>query len=297
MDTNHQHLLLLLFLLFPLNFVSQSHAHDHEYHFIGKEKVTTLHFYAQETFKGDHPSVIVVAGPKDNNTSNQTRPFGTVYVIDDPLTEGIDPNSKVVGRAQGLSASAGQDQVQLLLLVASFTSGEFNGSSLSVLSRNPILETERELAVVGGQGKFRLARGGAHPTAVLVAKPNGTTIVDGNPTPFGSVFAIDDPITDGPDLDSQVIGNAQGLYVSSDQNKLSLVLFVDFGFTTGEFNGSSISVFSRNPVLEVDRELAVVGGRGKFRLARGFANLRTYSLNGTNGDAIIEYNVTVFHYE
>ncbi|KAH7664326.1 Dirigent protein [Dioscorea alata] len=138
---------------------------------------------------------------------------------------------------------------------------------------------------------------GSNPTAVLVAKPNNTNVGSGNPTPFGSVFAIDDPLTDGPELSSNVIGNAQGFYVSSSQDKLTLVLAVDFGFTTEEFNGSSISVFSRNPVLENDRELAIVGGRGKFRLARGFAKLHTYSLNGTNGDAIIEYNVTVFHYE
>ncbi|KAM0946934.1 putative dirigent protein [Dioscorea sansibarensis] len=138
---------------------------------------------------------------------------------------------------------------------------------------------------------------GSNPTAVLVAKPNNTNIGSGNPTPFGSVFAIDDPLTDGPELSSNVIGNAQGIYVSSGHDKLTLVLAVDFGFTSGEFNGSSISVFSRNPVLETDRELAIVGGRGKFRLARGFAKLHTYSLNGANGDAIIEYNVTVLHYD
>ncbi|KAJ0969027.1 hypothetical protein J5N97_021904 [Dioscorea zingiberensis] len=149
MDTNHLHLLLLL--LFPLNFVSQCHA---EYHSIGKEKVTNLHFFYQETLKGDHPSAIVVATAKDNivnNSSNQLSPFGTVLVIDDPLTEGPDPNSKVVGRAQGLAVSAGQEKLLFVFAMDfGFTSGEFNGSSLSVLSRNTVLETERELAVVGG---------------------------------------------------------------------------------------------------------------------------------------------------
>ncbi|KAJ0969150.1 hypothetical protein J5N97_022027 [Dioscorea zingiberensis] len=190
MDTNHHHhhlLLLLLFLLFPLNFVSQSHAHD-QYHSIGKEKVTTLHFFYQETLKGDHPSAIVVAGPKDNtvnNSSNPSPPFGTVVVIDDPLTEGPDPNSKVVGRAQGLAVSAGQQQLLFLFAMDfGFTSGEFNGSSLSVLSRNTVLETESELAVVGGRGKFRMARGFSKLRTLYNNQTSGVIIVEHNVTVF-----------------------------------------------------------------------------------------------------------------
>ncbi|XP_077221537.1 dirigent protein 4-like [Tasmannia lanceolata] len=134
---------------------------------------------------------------------------------------------------------------------------------------------------------------GEKPSAVLVAQANKT--YEGA-TPFGSVYVVDDPLTDGPGPNANVIGNAQGLYVSSGQDKLSLVLTMDFGFTTGEYEGSSITVFSRNPVTEKMRELSVVGGRGKFRLARGFAMLSTYYLNTTNGDAIIEYKVTILHY-
>ncbi|KAJ0969025.1 hypothetical protein J5N97_021902 [Dioscorea zingiberensis] len=150
----------------------------------GKEKVTTLHFYVQETLKGDHPSAIEVAGPKDNS-SNQTLPFGTVLVIDDPLTEGSDPNSKVVGRAQGLAVSAGQQQLLFVLAVdLGFTSGEFNGSSLSVLSRNPVLETERELAVVGGLGKFRMARGFAKLRTYYSNVTLGVNIIEYTVTVF-----------------------------------------------------------------------------------------------------------------
>ncbi|KAH7664301.1 Dirigent protein [Dioscorea alata] len=138
---------------------------------------------------------------------------------------------------------------------------------------------------------------GDHPTSVLVARPKGTIVKYGNLLPFGTVYAIDDPLTEGPDLNSKVLGHAQGLYVSAGQDKRLLVLVLDFGFTSGEFNGSSLSVFSRNPVLETDRELAVVGGRGKFRLAGGFAELHTHSFNTSAGIAVVEYNITVFHYE
>ncbi|KAK4437667.1 Dirigent protein 15 [Sesamum alatum] len=136
---------------------------------------------------------------------------------------------------------------------------------------------------------------GNKPSAVQIAGPNTTKKEDG-PTPFGTTFAIDDLLTEGPEITSKVIGNARGIYVSSSQEKdLTLVLYVDLGFTSGKFKGSSLSVFSRNPITENHRELAVVGGRGHFRLARGFVLVKTYSLNTVNGDAVLEYNVEVVH--
>ncbi|XP_017970570.1 PREDICTED: dirigent protein 4 [Theobroma cacao] len=137
---------------------------------------------------------------------------------------------------------------------------------------------------------------GKNPSAVMVARPNMTTAFNNTPTPFGSVFVTDDPMTVGPHLTSEVIGNAQGLWASTGQDVPSLTVYMDFGFTQGKFNGSSISVFSRNPITQTKRELAVVGGRGKFRMATGFAELKTYFVNFTSGDAIVEYKVTVIHH-
>ncbi|XP_006650769.3 dirigent protein 15-like [Oryza brachyantha] len=139
--------------------------------------------------------------------------------------------------------------------------------------------------------------GGKDPTAVPVARGDGATPGPGNPAPFSSVYVADDVLTEGPERQSRVVGNAQGLYVSSGKGELSLVLGMDFELTDGPFGGSSFVVFSRNPVSRGDgRELAVVGGRGVFRMARGFALLRTHYLDTGNGDAIIEYNVTLLHY-
>ncbi|KAL9339667.1 hypothetical protein Peur_068682 [Populus x canadensis] len=59
----------------------------------------------------------------------------------------------------------------------------------------------------------------------------------------------------------------KGPYVSSSQHIPSLVAYFDFGFTAGEFNGSSISVFSRNPISNTERELAVVGRGGDISLS------------------------------
>ncbi|KAI3728920.1 hypothetical protein L6452_17565 [Arctium lappa] len=137
---------------------------------------------------------------------------------------------------------------------------------------------------------------GDNPSSVLVAKPNGTVVEEGNVGPFGAVYVFDDPLTDGPDLNSsKVIGNARGLYASTSRGSdLTLLLSSDFEFTSGEFNGSSISVFSRDPLV-VEKEVAVVGGLGKFKMAKGFILLKAIYLNATNGDAILECHATIFH--
>ncbi|XVE48893.1 hypothetical protein DITRI_Ditri01bG0038200 [Diplodiscus trichospermus] len=138
---------------------------------------------------------------------------------------------------------------------------------------------------------------GENAIALMIARPNLTN--KGNtPNPFGVLFAIDDRLTAGPEPTSKTIGNAQGLYLlsSQDVSKLTLVLYIDFAFTTGKFNGSSFCVFSRNPVSEAEREVAIVGGRGEFRMARGFAKTRTTFMNATTANAVLEYNVTLYHY-
>lgn len=137
---------------------------------------------------------------------------------------------------------------------------------------------------------------GKDPSAVLIGRAAGRDPRPDDPVPFSSLYATDDLLTEGPSPQSKVVGNAQGLWVSSGRGKLSLVLGMDFELTDGPFNGSAFVVYSRNTVTRpVGRELAIVGGRGAFRLARGYALLRTHFLDNNNGDAIIEYNVTLVH--
>ncbi|KAL8248400.1 hypothetical protein R6Q59_005268 [Mikania micrantha] len=136
---------------------------------------------------------------------------------------------------------------------------------------------------------------GANPSSVLVAKPNNTVVKEGNIGPFGAVYVFDDPLTEGPDPNSKVIGNARGLYASVSHGSDPTLLFNgDLEFTSGKFNGSSISVVCRDPLVLV-KEVAVVGGRGKFRMAKGFVLIDAIFFNSTSGDAILEWHVTIFH--
>ncbi|XP_059430807.1 dirigent protein 21-like [Corylus avellana] len=131
---------------------------------------------------------------------------------------------------------------------------------------------------------------GRNPTAIQVVPPATNT----SKTGFGSVAIMDDPLTVGPNLSSKTIGKAQGLYASASQEAFSLLMVMNFAFTEGKYNGSSLSIVGRNP--GGTREFPVVGGSGLFRFARGYALATTHSFNLTSGDAVVEYNVYVFHY-
>ncbi|PNX98877.1 disease resistance response protein [Trifolium pratense] len=133
--------------------------------------------------------------------------------------------------------------------------------------------------------------GGKNQTAIRVASSPAS---DKSPTGFGSVMMMDDPLTAKPELDSQIVGRAQGIYASASQSELGFLMVLNFVFTQGKYNGSSLSVLGRNTVESAVREMPIVGGSGLFRFARGYAHASTHSI--ITLEAVVEYNVYVFHY-
>ena len=137
---------------------------------------------------------------------------------------------------------------------------------------------------------------GLNATAVRVAgRLSNYTCSDPIAAMFGSVSVMDNPLTETPEPNSTLIGRAQGVYATASQHdEFSLLMTVTYSFTRGRFNGSSLSVVGRNPIMSEVREMPVVGGTRDFRLARGYCFARTYSMDQM--DAVIGYNVTVLHY-
>ncbi|XP_027103347.1 dirigent protein 22-like [Coffea arabica] len=132
---------------------------------------------------------------------------------------------------------------------------------------------------------------GKSPTAVTAA---GAKLA--SPTMFGLINTADDPMTVGPELNSTLLGRAQGIYASADQNEVGLAMYMNYYFTAGKYRGSTLSLLGRNAGLHSIREMSIVGGTGVFRLARGIATAKTYFVNATTADDIVEYNVVVVHY-
>ncbi|KAI3899604.1 hypothetical protein MKW98_008392 [Papaver atlanticum] len=134
---------------------------------------------------------------------------------------------------------------------------------------------------------------GNYPTSFKIAEAPG--ISNSSSTLFGELYIIDSPLTVGPEPNSRLVGRAQGLYGFSDRNVFSLTMGISLVFTgSKKFNGSTISMFTRNPIADTDREFVIIGGTGYFQFARGFVTAKTYS--STIKNAIVEYNCTIVHY-
>ncbi|XP_057518019.1 dirigent protein 23-like [Amaranthus tricolor] len=133
---------------------------------------------------------------------------------------------------------------------------------------------------------------GDFTTVALIAQPIEPT---SSVSSFGRLFMVDDPLTDGPDPNSKLVGRAQGFYGSASQTGVSYMMSLTYGFVDGIYNGSSVVMLGRNTIADSVRELPVVGGTGLFRMARGYALAQTYSHNSTARNAIVGYNVTIIH--
>lgn len=129
---------------------------------------------------------------------------------------------------------------------------------------------------------------GTNPTAVQVIKgPAATGAIPG--VSFGDTTVIDDALTEASSATSAPVGRAQGFYMMSSQSGLVLMMCVNLLLTTGDYNGSTIAVIGRDDVMATVRELSVVGGTGRFRMATGYVLWKTSSMNGA--DATVELDV------
>ncbi|XP_072950220.1 dirigent protein 22-like [Typha angustifolia] len=133
---------------------------------------------------------------------------------------------------------------------------------------------------------------GPSPTSIRVAEAPTT---NSSATLFGAVIVIDDPLTVGPEITSELVGRAEGLYAADSKELPAIIMAMNFVFLGGKYNRSSITILGRNEVLLPIREMPIVGGSGLFRMARGYVQAQTYSLNPSTGDAVVEYNIYVIH--
>ncbi|VAI21842.1 unnamed protein product [Triticum turgidum subsp. durum] len=134
--------------------------------------------------------------------------------------------------------------------------------------------------------------GGPNATVAQVAQAPSS---NASATGFGTVLVIDDPLTEGPNLTSRLLGRAQGVYISAGKDSLSLFVAMNFVFVDGAYNGSSIAIIGPNQADRAVREMPVVGGTGVFRFARGYCQLRTHWFDGKTGDATVEYRIHLRH--
>ncbi|CAG7890462.1 unnamed protein product [Brassica rapa] len=128
---------------------------------------------------GHNPTSVKVAEAAQTNTSKTY--FGSMFVMDCPLTTLPNISSNTIGYAQGMTASASQTELGLLMILHFvFTEREYNGSTISILGRNLVFENVREMPVVGGSGLFRFARGYAEGKTYSLDVKSGNATLEYN---------------------------------------------------------------------------------------------------------------------
>uniref|UniRef100_A0A0A9CDQ7 Dirigent protein n=1 Tax=Arundo donax TaxID=35708 RepID=A0A0A9CDQ7_ARUDO len=132
---------------------------------------------------------------------------------------------------------------------------------------------------------------GSNPTAVQIIKGPGSSTAPSLGMAFGDTSVIDDPVTETSSATSAAVGRMQGFYMLSSQSGAVLMVCANLLLTTGDYSGSTIAVMGRDDTAADVRELAVVGGTGKFRMANGYVLWKTASMNGP--DATFELDVYV----
>lgn len=122
------------------------------------------------------------------------------------------------------------------------------------------------------------------PSSFVIVPPLAGPSTDPHQSFFGTLAVFDDSMTVSPDEASLEIGRGRGFYLF-DQNSTA-VPAIEFSWTA-EFNqasgytpGSTLTFKGFDRLTDPVREIAIVGGTGDFRLARGWAVITTYSLVG-----------------
>ncbi|GJN06717.1 hypothetical protein PR202_ga24473 [Eleusine coracana subsp. coracana] len=109
---------------------------------------------------------------------------------------------------------------------------------------------------------------------------------------FGDMYAIDDPLTEGPDAaSSPAVGRAQGFYIFASQTEIALFFCFNVVFTAGPHNGSTVAVLARNVFADKVRELPVVGGTGAFRGVSGYGLLSTQGYDVSSYRAVLKIDM------
>ncbi|KAH7654916.1 Dirigent protein [Dioscorea alata] len=105
-------------------------------------KKTRLHFFSHKTIHHLSSPATTIIQPlitMQPTTNTENSHFGNIAIVDDPLTDGPDPKSKMIGRAQGVSifsSNNANDPAKLVNLNLVFTEGKHNGSTLVMLGRD-----------------------------------------------------------------------------------------------------------------------------------------------------------------
>ncbi|KAH7839648.1 hypothetical protein Vadar_006817 [Vaccinium darrowii] len=228
-----------------------------------------LSFFMHDILGGTHPSGRVVTGIVANSDVNNlpfSKPNSQVF----PINGGVPLNS-VTGVINNNNAP--------------FLVG-LNGSPSSTTIQNNNNNNNNNLAT--GTNNLPFVSAGQLPTGLTLQQ-----------LMFGSITVVDNELTEGHELGSGVVGQAQGFYLASslDGTSHTLVLTALFhGGNEGHVAEDTVSFFGIHRTGSPISDIAVIGGTGKYENAKGYATIETLlnqvDQHTTDGvETITQFNV------
>ncbi|KAK0592313.1 hypothetical protein LWI29_017101 [Acer saccharum] len=232
-----------------------------------------LYFFMHDILGGTHPSARVVTGIiasteingiPFSKTNNNQFPIngGTPLINQNSLNNVINPNN------------------------VPFLTG-LNGAQASTVLQN----TGNDNVVNGDNSNQPFVSAGQLPSGSSLQK-----------LMFGSITVIDDELTEGHELESGVVGRAQGFYLASSLDGTSQTLALTALLHNGNEHDhdhivDSISFFGVHRTASPHSHIAVVGGTGKYENAKGYAmveSLHQEDQHTTDGvDTIAKFSVYI----
>ncbi|XP_057790762.1 dirigent protein 22-like [Salvia miltiorrhiza] len=110
------------------------------------------------------------------------------------------------------------------------------------------------------------------------------------------MVCTDDPITEEIEEGSAPIARGRGIFIASALDGSDAHTLLSVVFINGKYKGSTLELQGSYALFERVAEVAVVGGTGKFRLARGYATFEILYNDSLRGYLLARSNMTVLHY-
>ncbi|KAK4756776.1 hypothetical protein SAY87_006903 [Trapa incisa] len=219
-----------------------------------------LSFYMHDIIGGSHPSSRIVTGFVTSTQINAV-PFSKPTNMLFPFNGGIplvNVKGNHVNGADHLNGIINNNNLPYIT--------GFSGAQVGTVVQN------------SGDNN-QVAGGGNQPFVSVGQLPAGATLQQ---LMFGTITVVDDELTEGHELGSNVLGKAQGLYLASSLDGTSHTMAMTLWFH-GDGNGNNslqevddtISLFGVHRTGLPVSQVAIVGGTGKYEHARGYAAVET----------------------
>lgn len=111
---------------------------------------------------------------------------------------------------------------------------------------------------------------------------------------FGTIHAVDDPVTQGPNRNTAPVGRAQGLISTCSLDGSNVNVILSIVFTNSQYNGSTLQIQGVTRQADNYREVSVVSGTGRFRSARGLAAFETIYFDPNTTYTTVRLSITLF---